>query len=121
MDTAFSDVEGEVDLPFLPNGAGIPFGQGAPGPIGLTAVIAGVRPDFVLCCELAVVFLELVSALEVFAERFELSSGQGIGIQVNAKYDSCTYIRYFQREGSGIPSLDFERVTMGGLFACRTT
>lgn len=115
MDKTFSDVEGEIDLPFLPDGAGTPFGQGALGTRGLTAVVAGVRPECVLFSGLTGVSLELVSALETFAERFEgRRSSQCVGIQVNTKYDSCTYIRYFQKEGSGLPSFDFEREITGG-------
>ena len=72
MDVTFSVVaEGETDLPFLPDGAGNPFGQGPCGTRGLTTVLAGVRPDSVLCRELAGVSLEPIFSLEVFAKRFE--------------------------------------------------
>ena len=40
---AFLDVEGDIYFPFLPDGAGIPLGQGARGTRDLTAVFAGVR------------------------------------------------------------------------------
>lgn len=70
VDTTSLVVDGETDLPFLPDGAGNPSGQGARGTRGLTAVLAGMRPDSVHCRELAGVSLGLVSSLGVFAGRF---------------------------------------------------
>jgi hypothetical protein len=45
VEMSFSVVEGETDLPFLPEGAGVPFGQGVRGHRGLSAVLAGVRQE----------------------------------------------------------------------------
>lgn len=59
-----SGVEGETDLPFLPEGAGNPFGQGTRGTRGLSPVRAGTRPDRVLCREFTGSFFGLVSDLQ---------------------------------------------------------
>jgi hypothetical protein len=71
MEMTFSVVEGEPDLPFLPDGAGIPFGQGFRGIRGLSAVFAETRTDRVLSRKLSGAFLGLDSALEVSAEGFK--------------------------------------------------
>ncbi len=79
---AFSDVKGEKDFPFLPDGPGIPDGQGARGTRGITPVPAGVRRDRVFCRELTGGFLGQVSALaalEIFAKRRR--SSQCVGDQ----------------------------------------
>jgi hypothetical protein len=75
--------EGETDLPFLPDGAGTPFGQGVPGTRGLFAVFAGARTDRVLSRELSGALLELFSALEDTAEGFKQRrrSNQWVGNQ----------------------------------------
>lgn len=77
---AFSNLEDERDLPFLLDGGDIPDGQGNLGTRGISAVLAGVRLDRVFCRELTGAFLELVSALEVFAERFVPNGRLGIPI-----------------------------------------
>lgn len=116
VDTTFSVVDGETDLPFLPllDGAGKPSGQGVRGTRGLTAVLAGMRPDSVLCRDLAGVSLGLVSSLGVFAGRFRgRRSSRRVGIQVNTKYDSYAHIPYaFQQEDTGLPSLNLEKVDL---------
>ena len=108
----FSVVEGETDLPFLPDGAGTPFGQGLRGTKGLTAVLAGARPDSVLCRNLAGVSSEPVSSLEVFAKCFEgRRSSWRVRIQVNTKYERCAHIpQEFRKDGTGLPSLDLGKV-----------
>jgi hypothetical protein len=75
VEISFSVVEGETDLPFLPDGAGTPFGQGVRGTRGLSAVFAETRTDRVLSCRLLGAFLGLVSALGVSAQGFERVRG----------------------------------------------
>jgi hypothetical protein len=80
--------EGETDLPFLPDGAGTPFGQGVPGTRGLFAVFAGVRTDRVLSRKLPGALLELFSALEDSAEGFKgrRRSNQWVGSQESTQH-----------------------------------
>lgn len=66
---AFSGVEGETDLPFLPEGAGTPSGQGLRGTRGLLAVLGRARPDRALCLAAAGVSFVLVSTLDGLASR----------------------------------------------------
>lgn len=67
VEMTFEFVEGETDLPFLPEGAGIPAGQNLREIRGLYAVLGGARRGRVLSRELAGALFGLVSSLEVFA------------------------------------------------------
>jgi hypothetical protein len=65
VEMSFSVVEGKTDLPFLPEGAGTPFGQGVRGTRGIYAVLAGARRDRVHSRGVSGTAFELDSALGV--------------------------------------------------------
>lgn len=91
-----SGVGGETDLPFLPDGAGNPFGQGFRGTRGLFAVFAEAREDRVLSRELSGAFLGLVSALQISAEGFKRRwrSSQWVGSRQSTQHttDARTFV-----------------------------
>lgn len=104
----FSGIEGEVDLPFLPDGPGTPFGQPLPGTRGLSAVFTKTRSVRVLSRKLGRAFLGLASALE---EREALNRDgnlvSGLETGINIAYGECTCIYDGRhKEGFELPSVN---------------
>jgi hypothetical protein len=104
---------GETDFPFLPNGAGIPFGQGVRRRTrGLSAVFAGARTECVLSRELSRAFLGLVSAFGDTAEGFKRRrrSNQWVGIQESNQHAAAD-ARTFMRSTGTRRALDTHHLT----------
>lgn len=112
---SFSCIEGEVDLPFLPDGSGTPSGQPLRETRGLSAVFTKKRTDRVLSRKLEGAFLGLASVLE---ERRKASNRYGnlvSGLETGNQHShgECTYIRDDRhKEGFVLPLLNGE---IGGL------
>jgi hypothetical protein len=108
MEMTFSVVEGVTDLPFLPDGAGTPFGQGVRGPRGFSEVFAEARKDRVLSRELSGAFLGLVSALEDSAGGFKRisRSSQWVGSRELTQHmaDARTYMNMNSGTRRGLDS-----------------